>query len=432
EKKIANNFHLINAWSRAKTNESLDKIYTRLNTPQHLRSNGVDRFLPTVETVKLQDVISDQFINSTVKQNLALIKTLKDQTFDKVANSLENSLLNGESYKTIAENIEHVTGVHRSKAKFWARDQASKFFGKTTEMRQLDAGIPGYIWRTIGDGGVRDSHSALEGTYHTWDQKPKVYRAGKHGGGIVSVHPGEDFNCRCWAEPALGKDDADREYIDPSSYQEQLDRNYFDKRAGEANNRIIGKGIKGNSIVDVQGSIFKNEIEDSISSMDRIFNIDLSKHKTMTISEIVRGEPYFQTNTAGYFYPRTGHIAVKYNVTFRRTTVIHEIAHWLDFNIVSQKASKEFQKFIKIANESDALKNIIETYPINTVKYLLDNQEIFARAFEQYVSMKSDDNRLIDSFESKKNKYKNRYWVDKDFKKIYIQLESIFKKLGWL
>jgi len=46
-----------------------------------------------------------------------------------------------------------------------------------------------YIWRTVGDEKVRGSHAARNGKVFQWAKPPE-------GG-----HPGEDHNCRCWAEP---------------------------------------------------------------------------------------------------------------------------------------------------------------------------------------------------------------------------------------
>jgi len=46
-----------------------------------------------------------------------------------------------------------------------------------------------YIWRTSGDGKVRDSHAANNGKIFAWDDPPPT------------GHPGEDFGCRCTAEP---------------------------------------------------------------------------------------------------------------------------------------------------------------------------------------------------------------------------------------
>ena len=46
-----------------------------------------------------------------------------------------------------------------------------------------------YIWRTLGDNNVRASHAANNGKLFAWDSPPDT------------GHPGEDYNCRCIAEP---------------------------------------------------------------------------------------------------------------------------------------------------------------------------------------------------------------------------------------
>lgn len=50
-----------------------------------------------------------------------------------------------------------------------------------------------YIWRTKGDDKVRDRHKERDGKVFNWHIPPE-------GG-----HPGEDYNCRCWAEPYVPK-----------------------------------------------------------------------------------------------------------------------------------------------------------------------------------------------------------------------------------
>jgi SPP1 gp7 family putative phage head morphogenesis protein len=46
-----------------------------------------------------------------------------------------------------------------------------------------------YIWRTRKDGKVRASHAANDGEVFAWNNPPPT------------GHPGEDFGCRCVAEP---------------------------------------------------------------------------------------------------------------------------------------------------------------------------------------------------------------------------------------
>ncbi|HCQ64199.1 MAG TPA: hypothetical protein DIU07_03045 [Rhodobacteraceae bacterium] len=52
-----------------------------------------------------------------------------------------------------------------------------------------------YIWRTRGDSKVRPSHAANDGTVFAWDDPP------------ATGHPGEDFGCRCRAEPYVPETD---------------------------------------------------------------------------------------------------------------------------------------------------------------------------------------------------------------------------------
>jgi hypothetical protein len=50
-----------------------------------------------------------------------------------------------------------------------------------------------YIWRTEQDARVRPSHAANNGKIFSMDNPPST------------GNPGEDYNCRCWAEPMDGE-----------------------------------------------------------------------------------------------------------------------------------------------------------------------------------------------------------------------------------
>jgi uncharacterized protein with gpF-like domain len=66
------------------------------------------------------------------------------------------------------------------------------------ELRKTYPDSKGYIWRTQRDERVRALHEILEGEYCEWDDPPII---GIDTGGIeVHGHPGEAWNCRCWAQ----------------------------------------------------------------------------------------------------------------------------------------------------------------------------------------------------------------------------------------
>ena len=67
----------------------------------------------------------------------------------------------------------------------------TSFAGLINERRQRALGIDQYIWRSRDDAKVRDAHAKHDDKLFDWDAPPE-------GG-----HPGQGYNCRCFAEPYL-------------------------------------------------------------------------------------------------------------------------------------------------------------------------------------------------------------------------------------
>lgn len=66
-----------------------------------------------------------------------------------------------------------------------------RVIGGLDELRQQSFGITHYIWRSQDDGKVRDSHRRADDQIFAWAKPPSI------------GHPGEEYGCRCWAEPIL-------------------------------------------------------------------------------------------------------------------------------------------------------------------------------------------------------------------------------------
>lgn len=58
---------------------------------------------------------------------------------------------------------------------------------------QVELGVTRYIWRSKDDDKVRSRHAQYDDQIFSWDEPPE-------GG-----HPGEGYNCRCFAEPFLAE-----------------------------------------------------------------------------------------------------------------------------------------------------------------------------------------------------------------------------------
>lgn len=132
------------------------------------------------------------------RNNSLLIKDIPAKTSLQISEQVTEALRHGQSNKSLAKDIFRImserTDVSDSRAELIARDQVAKLNGSFTRERQEDIGVNSYIWRTVGDERVRDSHADVDGETFSWDQPPLE---------TDGNHPGEDIQCRCWAEPIL-------------------------------------------------------------------------------------------------------------------------------------------------------------------------------------------------------------------------------------
>ncbi len=132
------------------------------------------------------------FVDLFVESNVGLIKSISTTYFGQVRDIVESAAITGRRPESLAADIEERFGVSESKARLIARDQTGKLNGQLTSARQQRLGIRSFVWRTSGDERVRESHEAKEGLTYEWQDPP-----------ADTGMPGEDYQCRCTAEPNL-------------------------------------------------------------------------------------------------------------------------------------------------------------------------------------------------------------------------------------
>lgn len=132
----------------------------------------------------------NETLNSWSKENAALITKMTDDHISQVEGIVQRGVRGGVSAKRLTGEVMERTGVTRNRAKLIARDQVSKLNGQLTELRQTNIGVRKYIWRDSDDKRVRSTHRANDGKTFSWNKAP-----------MATGHPGEDYQCRCWAEP---------------------------------------------------------------------------------------------------------------------------------------------------------------------------------------------------------------------------------------
>lgn len=132
---------------------------------------------------------------SFINRNVSLITTIPKRYFRKVEEILGDAMEQGTRPETVADLLEDRFGVAESDAERIANDQIGKWNGQLNGLRQQALGVSSYIWRTMRDNRVRETHEDREGERFDWDDPPDEEE--------IDGHPGEPINCRCYAEPIL-------------------------------------------------------------------------------------------------------------------------------------------------------------------------------------------------------------------------------------
>jgi SPP1 gp7 family putative phage head morphogenesis protein len=185
--------------SRLNPRAILRRLFGQVDLEQ---SRALREQLPTVP---LPAVVSNGggLQEAWVRRNTDLIQA-EASVQRAVEKVLAQPLDQGVRVEEIRAELQKELGISKRRAQLIARDQTLKLAGQLAEARQTQAGIRRYVWTTSADERVRPDHAELDGQVIEWDSPPVVdKRTGRRG------HPGDDFQCRCTADPIL--DDPDPE-----------------------------------------------------------------------------------------------------------------------------------------------------------------------------------------------------------------------------
>lgn len=154
----------------------------------------------------LDDYYSGEYyqkmLEKWISDNVDLIKTIPKDSLGKMKEMVYSDYMNGRATTDIIKDLQQQYGVDKRHARLIARDQTAKLNAEITQSQQRDAGVDKYIWSTVGDDRVRDSHDELDGKPCSWDKPPEM-KDGRR------CHPGQDYQCRCCAIPVFDLDTLD-------------------------------------------------------------------------------------------------------------------------------------------------------------------------------------------------------------------------------
>lgn len=132
-------------------------------------------------------------------EQVVLIKSLPLEAAKRVHDLTTEALVDGRRSAELAEEIGKSGQVTASRARLIARTEVARTSSMLVETRARGVGSEGYIWRTAGDGDVRDSHKEMNGKYVRWDTIPALSDG-------TTTHAGQIYNCRCYPEPVIPED----------------------------------------------------------------------------------------------------------------------------------------------------------------------------------------------------------------------------------
>ena len=190
------NLSTFESW-RTLTDEELKR--TNLEGAKYWIKKNYDLFNNTTVTAdKLMD-IRQQRIVDTIKNYNRNLDVLKNGEVPKsTLNALKQDIANNRAskeIKDIVKSIENGTYTQNdiNNLQKWltkrnenlARNETGNLYAQEVKDLMIENGIEHFVWHTMKDDRVRPEHAEREGLVFS----------------INDELPGEDFNCRCWAEP---------------------------------------------------------------------------------------------------------------------------------------------------------------------------------------------------------------------------------------
>lgn len=163
----------------------------------------------------------------------------------------------------------------------------------------------------------------------------------------------------------------------------------------------------------------------------------------------------------GHYDPRpaTFEIAVNPDGDHQELTFAHELGHFMDhhgfaghgYSSDSSPMFDEFRQATRGSSAYKAMKDVrakgytefkrpdgsIDKFPVSpkTMDYFLSDREVWARAYSQYVAVKSNDPALLSQVAALReptNPDSWRQWADDDFLSIGMAIERLLEAMGWL
>lgn len=136
----------------------------------------------------------------------------------------------------------------------------------------------------------------------------------------------------------------------------------------------------------------------------------------------------------------TKRIQIRTDGNWKHLTLVHETGHDLDYHGIGQSGRYEsdagyppLDEVLRLLKESPTVK-IIESRVTYKKTYWLDKKELWARAYAQYIALRSGDPTMLAELNRVRASATQpwRQWSDSEFEVIADAIDIMFKQLGWI
>lgn len=209
-------------------------------------------------------------------------------------------------------------------------------------------------------------------------------------------------------------------------------------------------GIPVSRALDIRPGVANDELREAVAAINRVHGdgalptIPLSLTEAIVDSWSRRADALFIYEEGGEGHVNPKSIVVRSGAPNRGFLVLHEIGHLLDayglpgtgFASTSWGGMQAWRRAVGNSGVYAALINLRGADPRRALP-LLSFEELWARAYAQFVAVRSNDATLVASLEALRRRqpgavYYPRQWDDDDFVGIERAIEDVFRGAGWI
>jgi len=190
-------------------------------------------------------------------------------------------------------------------------------------------------------------------------------------------------------------------------------------------------------------------VDRALSAIDKVHRVEGLPRIQVRVEQL-RGNGSYESYGSRHFVVRVGG-----NGEHPSFTAAHEIGHAIDHHIFGDgdanlehcgSSSGHFRSLMRSIVHSDAVQGLIANshHALRTnnhanasiASYLLDRRELFARAYSQWIAVRSGDRDMLGQMRSTRSAWASmgwhKQWEDHDFEPIAREMDSLFAARGWL